>query len=73
MALHLMTSSASIYHHYQERRNLYTAVYNELFERVRDHPQNVMKRNAAAQAAEAARQLGLIKRFLRADVKYLEV
>jgi SAM-dependent methyltransferase len=88
MTFDLMTSSASIRHHYlverelahrlrnatrEERRHLYTAVYNELFERVPDHPQNVMKRNATAQAAEAARQLGLIKRFLRADANYVEI
>jgi 2-polyprenyl-3-methyl-5-hydroxy-6-metoxy-1,4-benzoquinol methylase len=88
MTVHLMTSSASMRRHYlverelahrlrnatsEERKHLYTAVYNELFERVPDHPQNVMKRNATAQAAETARQLGLIKRFLRADTNYMEI
>jgi ubiquinone/menaquinone biosynthesis C-methylase UbiE len=48
-------------------------VYNELFERVPDHPQIEMKRDTASQIAETDRQFGMIKRFLHSGTHYLEV
>jgi SAM-dependent methyltransferase len=56
----------------QERRVLYTTLYDELFRRVPDHPQLARKRNAKLQAETIQARL-LLKRFLRPDSVYLEI
>jgi SAM-dependent methyltransferase len=56
-----------------ERKELYRTVYDELFTRVPDHPQNTTKKNPALQAARTARELRFLDRFLTADSVYLEV
>jgi SAM-dependent methyltransferase len=56
----------------QERRVLYTALYDELFRRVPDHPQLARKRDAKVQA-ETIQARTLLKRFLRPDSVYLEI
>jgi SAM-dependent methyltransferase len=56
-----------------ERRELYTAVYDELFRRVQDHPQLTLKADAASRQAEVAARLKLLRAYLRPDVTYLEV
>jgi SAM-dependent methyltransferase len=56
----------------QERRILYTSLYDELFRRVPDHPQLMRKRDAKLQA-ETVQAHMLLKRFLRADSVYLEI
>jgi SAM-dependent methyltransferase len=48
-------------------------VYNELFLRVPDHPQNVWKADQATQRRRCERQLGLLRGFLRPESVYLEV
>jgi SAM-dependent methyltransferase len=57
----------------EARRELYRSVYNELFARVPDHPQNVRKETPAQQAARAAEQLRLLRPFLSTDSVYLEI
>jgi SAM-dependent methyltransferase len=57
----------------EERRHLYTAVYDELFRRVLDHPQLTRKRDAGTQAASVAGRMSLLRRFLRPGTVYLEV
>ena len=56
-----------------ERKELYRRVYDELFSRVPDHPQNTRKYDPALQAARTARQLRFLDRFLKPDSVYLEV
>jgi SAM-dependent methyltransferase len=55
------------------RKGLYQAVYNELFRRVPDHPQNARKQDPASQEAATTRQLRLLRNFLRPDSIYLEI
>jgi SAM-dependent methyltransferase len=57
----------------EERRHLYTAVYDELFRRVPDHPQLALKREARARRREVSDRLKLLRRYLRADATFLEV
>ncbi len=47
-----------------ERKELYRRVYDELFSRVSDHPQNARKHDPTLQAARTARQLRVLDRFL---------
>ncbi len=56
-----------------ERRHLYTVVYDELFSRVSDHPQLTQKANAVLRQKEVAARLELISGYLHPDVVYLEV
>jgi SAM-dependent methyltransferase len=56
----------------QERRSLYTSLYDELFRRVPDHPQLARKREANLQS-ETIQAHNLLKRFLRPDSVYLEI
>lgn len=57
----------------EERRVLYTALYDELFRRVPDHPQLSGQANADSRAAEVAARLKLLGAYLQPDVTYLEV
>ena len=57
----------------EERRHLYTALYDELFRRVPDHPLLTDKVNATARNRETTRQLRLLKRFLNRDTTFLEI
>lgn len=57
----------------EERATLYGAVYDELFARVPDHPQLVVKASGARRAADAACEVALLRRFLRPDSHVLEI
>jgi SAM-dependent methyltransferase len=57
----------------EQRRSLYRSVYDELFLRVPDHPQNTRKQDPAQQEIATLRQLRLLDRFLKGDSVYLEV
>ena len=56
-----------------DRKALYRTVYNELFARVPDHPQNVWKASPEQTRARVAQQLRLLRPFLTADDTFLEV
>lgn len=56
-----------------ERRNLYTAVYDELYRRVPDHPQLTHKATAQTLVKTNAERVKLFKGFLRSDSTYLEI
>jgi D-alanine-D-alanine ligase-like ATP-grasp enzyme/SAM-dependent methyltransferase len=56
-----------------ERKYLYTSLYNELFSRVPDHPQNVSKLNHSERLAETERQFGVVRRFITSNAVYLEI
>ena len=56
-----------------ERKDLYKAVYNELFLSVPDHPQLTMAHDQRAAERETARQFGIIRPFLTRDSTVLEI
>lgn len=56
----------------EDRRQLYTTLYDELFRRVPDHPQISLKHEAASQRSLNHR-LGLLKRHLHPTATYLEI
>jgi SAM-dependent methyltransferase len=55
----------------ERRRGLYTEVYNELFQRVPDHPQNLRKYRECR--AEIELQLKMLLHYLRPTYRYLEI
>jgi len=57
----------------EERRHLYTTVYDELFRRVPDHPQLESKRDTKARRREVLERLTLLRNYLQADATYLEI
>jgi SAM-dependent methyltransferase len=57
----------------EERRQLYGRVYDELFERVPDHPQLARRASRAEQAVYAGPQVALIQQFLPAGGHYVEI
>jgi len=57
----------------EERRGLYTILYDELFQKVPNHPQLVRKANPRWQYVSVYRQMILLRRFLRPDSTFLEV
>ncbi|MGB8273747.1 MAG: methyltransferase domain-containing protein [Alphaproteobacteria bacterium] len=57
----------------EERKRLYSSLYDELYRRVPDHPQLVRKKDAAAQRATVARQMRFLGRFLSPDSTFMEL
>jgi SAM-dependent methyltransferase len=57
----------------EERRHLYTTVYDELFRRVPDHPQLELKRDTRVRRREVRERLRLLRKYLHADATYLEI
>jgi len=58
---------------FDERAELYTAVYEELFERVPDHPQLTWVEDEATRREMVDKQLSLLEPFLGPDVSFLEI
>ncbi|HEV3130232.1 MAG TPA: methyltransferase domain-containing protein [Solirubrobacteraceae bacterium] len=56
-----------------QRAELYGVVYDELFRRVPDHPQNLWRQDEASRRASAARQAHRLEGFLPAAGTFLEV
>jgi len=56
-----------------ERKNLYSSLYDELFRRVPAHPQNTRKQSPEEAHYLAAIQLKLLKRFFNKDSTFLEI
>jgi SAM-dependent methyltransferase len=57
----------------EERSQLYSEVYDELFARVPDHPQLAWKADPAIRAARIDKHLRTLQRFLRPESTFLEV
>jgi ubiquinone/menaquinone biosynthesis C-methylase UbiE len=57
----------------EQRKTLYREVYNELFQRVADHPQNRRKADPARQRAATLWQWRLLSHFISPKSAYLEV
>src|SRR6266849_8279328 len=56
-----------------QRRGLHRTVYDELYVRVPDHPQNTRKCDQGAQQEMTERQLRLLEHFLRPDSTFMEI
>src|ERR1700674_2240547 len=56
-----------------ERLRLYSAVYDELFQRFPDHPQLALKADVAAKSAAVAERIKMLSRYLRPDAVFLEI
>lgn len=56
-----------------ERTTLYSAVYDELFRRVPDHPQLTRRRDEAASRVNAEPQVEMLRPFLTPETVFLEV
>jgi SAM-dependent methyltransferase len=56
-----------------ERQKLYASVYNELFSKIKHHPQLTQKTSEEESQKEVEKQLGFLKRFLKEDSTFLEV
>lgn len=57
----------------EERYRLYASVYDELFQRVRHHPQNTRKVDVEKQQLALAAQMRLLRRFLTHDTVFMEI
>jgi len=57
----------------EERQYLYTALYNELFNRVSHHPQLLIKSDPDATGWIVAQRMQLLSHFLKPNLTYLEV
>jgi SAM-dependent methyltransferase len=57
----------------EERTHLYAEVYNELYQRVPHHSQLLRKSDEAARANGVAKQMNLLKPFLRPETIFLEI
>jgi ubiquinone/menaquinone biosynthesis C-methylase UbiE len=59
--------------HKEERKHLYTSLYNQLFQKIKHHPQISRKMDASASQLEVQRKMNLIDRYLHSDTVFLEV
>jgi ubiquinone/menaquinone biosynthesis C-methylase UbiE len=59
--------------HREERKHLYTSLYNQLFQKITHHPQISRKMDASASQIEVQRKMNLIERYLQPDTVFLEV
>lgn len=57
----------------EERRTLYSEVYDELFKRVPLHPQHTNKSSPERLAADVAEKMQIVSSFLKPDSVFLEV
>jgi SAM-dependent methyltransferase len=57
----------------EERRRLYTSLYNEMFRRVPSHPDLAKKRSPEEQRDETRQQFRFLARFLKRDTRFLEI
>jgi SAM-dependent methyltransferase len=57
----------------QERRHLYSEVYDELYQRVPHHPQLTRKSSPHETAKAVSSQMRFVKRFLGKDTTFMEV
>lgn len=57
----------------EERRYLYTALYDELYRRIPHHPQLTRQGDPKARAEVVSEQIRLLKHFLKPELTFLEV
>jgi SAM-dependent methyltransferase len=56
-----------------QRRQAYQTLYDELFQRVPDHPQLTLKLDALLRQQEVSQRMRLLSRYLHQDATYLEI
>jgi SAM-dependent methyltransferase len=57
----------------EERRHLYSALYDELYRRVSHHPRNTRRHSSEDNAWAVQGQIRFLRRFLRPESSFLEV
>ena len=57
----------------QDRRHLYSALYDELFRRIPDHPQVTRKVSPEAKVQGVSREMAFLRRFLNRTITFLEI
>jgi SAM-dependent methyltransferase len=57
----------------EERRVLYSSLYDELFRRLPDHPQVTTKQDPGVTAFRVGLHLAILRRFLRSDSTFMEL
>jgi ubiquinone/menaquinone biosynthesis C-methylase UbiE len=57
----------------EERKQLYTQLYDELFQRVPDHPQLILKRDDHTRRRHVAERVALLEKLLPPNATYLEL
>ena len=57
----------------EERRHLYNLLYDELYQRLPDHPRWTVKRDPEARKRAVQEELGVLKRFLTPEMVFLEI
>lgn len=57
----------------EERAKLYAEVYNELFSKIKHHPQLTRKISEEESQSDLQKQLGFLNRFLNKETTYLEI
>lgn len=57
----------------EERQYLYTALYDEMFQRVPHHPLLIVKKDPKSRLVEIFKQIKLLKNFLKSDSTFLEI
>jgi ubiquinone/menaquinone biosynthesis C-methylase UbiE len=57
----------------EERESLYSSVYNELFSKIKHHPQLTRKISEEESRKDVERQLWFLKRFLKKEATYMEI
>jgi SAM-dependent methyltransferase len=57
----------------QDRKHLYSALYDELYRRVPHHPRNTRRHSLEDNARAVRSQMRFLQRFLRPDASFLEV
>ena len=57
----------------EERRTMYSSLYDEMFRRVPTHPQLTRKASSRDTQLEVRRQMRFLKRFLKPDTMFIEL
>lgn len=57
----------------EERHNLYTLLYDELFQKIPHHPQSTRKDDKDASWQEVSRKMNLVRPYLKPDTVFLEI
>jgi len=57
----------------EDRRHLYRELYDELFQKIADHPQHADRLDPAVRARAVAKQINLLRRFWNAETTFMEI
>lgn len=57
----------------EERRRLYRELYDELFQKIADHPQHANQLDPRMRAQTVGKQMSLLRRFLKPETVFMEI